>query len=167
MDRDLSKGENMKMRCVKARKTISLAMDDRLTPAARAALQEHLQSCPSCREWQQEQSWLRELVQAPRPIEPSPGFYAGLMAQVSAAPRRPRLSAFSSLFYRPMVLRAAMLLLLVFSALLGFSLSGRFETPTVAASTAFNQALNLDAFADLPGDSFGAVYDRLLQGELQ
>lgn len=155
------------MRCVKARKNISLAMDNRLAPAARAGLQEHLQACPSCLEWQREQSWLRDLVRPKQVIEPGPGFYAGVMAQVAAAPRRPRLSAFSSLFYRPMVLRAAMLLLLVFSALLGFSLSGRFEAPTVAVGTAFNQTLNLDAFADLPGDSFGGVYDRLLQGKLQ
>ncbi len=155
------------MRCVKARKTISLAMDDRLAPAVRAGLQDHLQACSSCREWQQEQSWLRDLVRTNQTIAPSPGFYAGVMAQVAAAPRRPRLSAFSSLFHRPLVLRAAMLLLLAFSALLGFSLSGRIEAPTVAASTAFNQTLNLDAFADQPGDSFGGVYGRLLQGELQ
>ncbi len=155
------------MRCIKARKNISLAMDDRLAPAARAGLQEHLQACPSCLEWQQEQSWLRDLVGTKQAIEPGPGFHAGVMAQVAAAPRRPRLYALSSLFYRPMVLRAAMLLLLVFSALLGFFLSGRLETPTVAVRTAFNQTLNLDAFADQPGDSFGAVYGRLLQGELQ
>jgi ubiquinone biosynthesis protein Coq4 len=50
----------------------------------------------------------------------------------------------------------------------GFFLGGRLEAPAVkAAAAAFNQAMNLDAFADLPADSFGAVYDRLLQGEIQ
>ncbi len=34
-------------------------------------------------------------------------------------------------------------------------------------SAAFSQAMNLDIFADLPADSFGAVYDRLLQGNVQ
>ena len=59
-----------------------------------------------------------------------------------------------------------MLLLFVFSALFGF-FPGRptGSQPPAPQAAAFSQALNLDAFADLPGDSFGAVYERLLQGE--
>jgi len=156
------------MRCRIARKNISLAMDDRLAPAAQTGLQEHLRACPSCQEWQEEQSWLRDLVRTKEAIEPSPGFYAGVMAQVAAAPRRTRFYTLSLLFYRPMVLRAAMALLLVFSAALGFLLGGRLDAPAAEGdAAAFSQAMNLDAFADLPADSFGSVYDRLLQGNIQ
>jgi len=156
------------MRCVKARKTISLAMDDRLAPAARAGLQGHLQACPSCREWQQEQSWLAGLVRTPQAIAPSLGFHAGLMTRVASAPRRRPLFAFTLPVLRPVALRAAMLLLLVFSALLGFFLSGRLDAPAASAEmAAFSQAMNLDAFADAPAGSFAAVYERLLLGELQ
>lgn len=166
--RDLSNEVDMIMRCQRARKNISLAMDGRLDAAERRALDEHLRACPSCREWDHEQSWLRGLVRAPQSVAPSSGFHAGLMARVAAAPRRRPLFAFTLPVLRPVALRAAMLLLLVFSALLGFFLSGRLEAPAASAEmAAFSQAMNLDAFADAPAGSFAAVYDRLLQGELQ
>jgi predicted anti-sigma-YlaC factor YlaD len=156
------------MHCQRARKNISLAMDGRLDESARHELDEHVVSCPSCREWQQEQSWLRVLVRAPQAVQPSSGFHAGLMARVAAAPRRRPLFAFTLPVLRPVALRAAMLLLLVFSALLGFFLSGRLDAPAASAEmAAFSQAMNLDAFADAPAGSFAAVYERLLQGEPQ
>ncbi len=156
------------MRCQKARRYISLAMDDRLTPALDAKLAEHLQSCVSCREWQQEQSWLQRLVGAPAAVEPGPGLQAAVMARVAAASLRGDFLAFPTVFTRPALLRAAALMIFVFSALFGLFLGARLESGVPANGTAaFSQVLNLDAFADLPGDSFGAVYERLLQGEIR
>jgi predicted anti-sigma-YlaC factor YlaD len=155
----------MKMHCKEARRNISLALDKRLAPAVQVGLQEHLHACPSCLAWQEEQSWIQGLVQTPRPIEPTPRFYAELMATVAGSMSRPR---FFPLLFRPALLRAAMVLLLIFSAVLGIFLGRRLEAPSAGAATAiFNQTMNLDAFTDLPVDSFGAVYERLLQGELQ
>ncbi len=155
----------MKMRCNEARKNISLALDNRLTPVARVGLEEHLHACPSCLEWQQEQSWIQGLVRAPRAIEPTPRFYAELMAAVASSSDRHR---FFPLFFRPALLRAAMVLLLIMSATLGFFLSRRLDAPAAdAASAAVGQTLNLDAFADAPSGSFAAVYDRMLQGEIR
>lgn len=158
----------MKMRCRKARKNISLAMDSRLVPPARQALREHLQVCSVCRGWQQEQSWLLDMVKTPQVLQPSPVFFAGLQDKINRSQARPRLFAFSSYSFRPALLRAAMLLVLMLSAVLGFVLGGRLEAPAAkTAAAAFSQAMNLDAFADLPADSFGAVYDRVLQGKIQ
>jgi len=156
------------MRCKKARKFISLAMDGRLAPSSGPALGNHLDACPECREWQLEQSWLQEGVRGLPVLEPAPGFRTSLLAKIAAASARPRRLALSSLSARPILLRAAMFLVLVSSTLLGFFLSNRLEAPAPdAAAAAFSQAMNLDAFADAPSDSFAAVYDRLLQGELQ
>jgi len=158
----------MKMRCSIARKNISLAMDGRLAPTARQALNGHIQACPACRTWQQEQSWLLDLVKTPSRLQPSPGFYSGLRDKIEPSAARPRLFAFSPDFFRPALLRAAMVLALILSALLGFVLSGPLDRPAGSNdAAAFSQAMNLDIFADLPADSFGAVYDRLLQGEIQ
>lgn len=158
----------MKMRCRLARKNISLAMDGRLAPPARQALDGHLQSCPACRAWQQEQSGLADLLRAAPEIRPAPGFYASLRGRLDLSPARRRPFAFSPLFLRPALLRASLVLLLAFSAALGFLLSGGPEAPAAGTdAAAFRQAMNLDAFADLPADSFGAVYDRLLQGDIQ
>lgn len=152
------------MRCQKARRYSSLAMDDRLSPALQEKLDAHLQSCSSCREWREEQSWLQRLVAASP--APGPGLQAAVMARIASA--RHGFPAFPILWVRPALLRAAALLVFVVSALFGLFLGSRLESgPAVNGTAAFSQALNLEAFADLPGDSFGAVYERLLRGEIQ
>jgi hypothetical protein len=166
--RELSKGVDMKMRCKKARKFISLAMDGRLEQVAGKELAAHLDGCPACREWQQEQSWLLDLVRTPRFQAPGHDFHAGVMARIATSSRRSPLFDLSRLLFRPVALRAAMVLLLVVSAAMGFFLGAPLLDPEPdARAAAFNRTLNLDAFADLPANSFGAVYDRLLQGEIQ
>jgi len=156
------------MRCQKARKFISLAMDGRLERAAGKALAAHLDDCPACREWQQEQSWLLDLVRTPHTMTPSHDVHARVMSRIASSSPRPPVLDLSGLLFRPVMLRAAMVLLLVVSAAMGFFLGAPLlDSAPDARAAAFNQTLNLDAFADLPADSFGAVYDRLLQGEIQ
>jgi predicted anti-sigma-YlaC factor YlaD len=158
----------MKMRCQKARKFISLAMDRRLEQAGVSELDAHLHVCPACREWQQQQSWLLGLVRTPRVLAPGHDFQASVMARIATSSKRPQVFALSRLILRPVMLRAAMVLLLVVSAATGFFLGAPLLDPAPdTRAAAFSQTLNLDAFADLPADSFGAVYDRLLQGEIR
>jgi predicted anti-sigma-YlaC factor YlaD len=159
----------MKMRCKKARKNISLAMDSRLQPTVAEQLKSHLEVCPACRQWQKEQSWLLDLIKTPQaPQQLSPGFFVVLQDKINEAHARTELFALLPTSFRPAMLRAAMLLILVFSAFGGFFLSGRLDVPAVdSAAAVFNQTMNLGVFTDLPVDSFGAVYDRLLQGELE
>jgi predicted anti-sigma-YlaC factor YlaD len=162
-----SKGVNMKMQCKKARRNISLAMDSRLQPAAGERLQAHLDVCPSCRDWQKDQVWLLGLMKtAQAPPRPSPGFAAVLRDKISYPHGQKRYFTFSPSSFRPVLLRAAMVLLMVVSAWVGLSLGNRLDAPAAETDDAvFKQTMNLDAFADLPADSFGAVYERLLQGE--
>jgi predicted anti-sigma-YlaC factor YlaD len=156
------------MRCVTARKSISLAMDNRLDPTGQASIREHLQVCPSCRSWQQEQAWLRDLVKNPPAAQPSPGLYSVLLDKINESQARPRPFVLFPALAGPAWQRAAVFLLLTFSAALGFFLGGRLDAPaTDAGSAAVSQVLNLDAFADAPADSFAAVYDKMLQGELR
>ena len=158
----------MKMRCKKARKNISLAMDSRLEAVVQKELQAHLRSCPSCQSWNQQQLWLREQIKAPEMIQPSYGFFAQIQNKIDENAARKRLFSFDPAMFRPVLLRTAMFLILIFSALLGFFLSGRLDAQAAeTAAAVFSQTLNLNAYADMPADSFGAVYERLLQGELQ
>lgn len=157
----------MKMRCKKARKNISLAMDKRLAAAALEKLHVHLRGCPSCQNWNREQLWLRDQINTAEVIQPSPGFYSQLQNKIAGASTRPRLFSFAATELRPALLRAAMLMVLIFSALLGFFLGSRMDAPAAdSAAAVFDRTMNLNAYADMPADSFGAVYDRLLQGEL-
>jgi predicted anti-sigma-YlaC factor YlaD len=158
----------MKMRCKKARKNISLAMDSRLEAVVQKELQTHLRSCPSCQSWNRQQLWLREQIKAPELIQPSPDFFAQIQKKIAKNAARPRLFPFDRAVFRPILLRAAMLLILIFAAWSGFSLSDRLDVPVAETTAAvFNQTMNLNVYADMPAESFGAVYDRLLQGEPQ
>ncbi len=154
------------MRCRHAKRSVCLAQDGRLSPAAAGRLQAHLDGCPSCREWQKEQAWLRGRLRLAGP-GPDPGFQAMVMARVAAAGALRRWPARVPLtLLRPALLRAAAALALAVSALLGYAIGGRLDQPSPAATAAaFGQALNLDAFADLPGGSFGAVHEGLLREE--
>jgi hypothetical protein len=162
----LSKGVDMKMRCKKARKRISLALDGRLKKARTENLQGHLSLCPSCRNWQQEQLFFKGLPSFQKVLEPGPGFYQKLKMKIDGSPAPNRSFYFDRSVFQPILLRAAMLLLMILSALFGFSLGTRLDVPGVGDSTmVFNQALNMEAFADAPAESFGAVYEHLLQGD--
>jgi predicted anti-sigma-YlaC factor YlaD len=159
----------MKMVCKKARKNISLAMDLRLQPAALESLQGHLDVCPACRDWQKEQGWLIDLLKTAQALpQPSPYFYAVLRDKIKKPHMRTGLFTFSPSPFRPAMLGAAVVLILIFSTFLGFFLDKRLDAPAAdTAAAVFNQTMNLNAYADMPAESFGAVYERLLQGELQ
>lgn len=155
------------MRCKHAMRSVCLAQDGRLKPAAMARLQAHLDRCPSCREWQQEQAGLRGRLRRLEAPAPGTGFQAAVMARVAAAGARRRGRALPPLtLLRPALLRAAAVLALAVSALLGYAIGGRLDRPAPATvAAAFDQALNLDAFADLPDGSLGAVHEGLLREE--
>jgi predicted anti-sigma-YlaC factor YlaD len=156
------------MRCRQAKRSVCLALDGRLSQAARPRLQAHLEGCPSCREWQQAQAWLRSRLQHLEAPAPAPGFQAAVQARVAAAGARRRRALPPLTLLRPALLRAAAILVLALSALLGYALSSRLERPSPATvAAAFDRALNLDAFADLPGGSFAAVHERLLTEEFR
>jgi predicted anti-sigma-YlaC factor YlaD len=154
------------MHCQKAKKNICLAMSNRLEPPALTVLHEHLRGCPSCQEWQRQQSRLQQLIKTQPGIQLSQRFHAALQDRINNSPVKSRLFAFYPNLVRPGMLRVAMFLLLTLSTVLGFFLGGPVEMPEANAA-AFSQTMNLDAFSDLPADSFGAVYSRLLQGDLQ
>ncbi len=154
------------MRCTQAKRSVSLAQDGRLSPAAMAPLQAHLDRCPSCREWQEELAWLHGRLQRLEAPAAGPGFQAAVMARAAAAGARRRRALPPLTLLRPVLRRAAAVLVLALSALLGYAISSRLERPSPAAvAAAFDQALNLDAFADLPGGSLGAVHEGLLREE--
>lgn len=156
------------MRCQKARKRLSLALDNRLSPARQEKLDAHLRACSYCRGWREEQSRLQRLIALPPALDPGPGLKAAVMARIAAATPPRSAIAFPILSLPPALLRAAALLLFAFSAAFGLFLGSRLEGgPAANGAAAFSQTLNLEAFADLPGDSFGAVYERLLLGDIQ
>jgi anti-sigma factor RsiW len=162
----------MTMRCRKAKKSISLGMDGRLAPDAEARLQEHLRDCPACLEWRREQEGLLDLVRASLPSQPAPlaagAFRRRLLERIQGAPSKPGPFVPGMAFLRPALLRAAVLLLLAFSTLLGFFLGGRPEaTGNEADEAVVGRTMNLGAFEDLPDGSFGAVYGRMLQEDLR
>jgi predicted anti-sigma-YlaC factor YlaD len=161
----LSKGVVIKMNCKEVRKKISLSLDGRLEKAKIEIVQGHLDHCPSCRNWQQEQSALQGMFSTQEAIEPSPGFYRKLQMKIDNSSPPSRFFFINPTIFRPVLLRAAMLLIMIFAALAGYSIGNRLDVPvTETAAAVFSQTINLNAYADLPAESFGAVYDHLLQG---
>ena|SRR5438270_7849753 len=72
---------------------------DMLEPAGRREIEAHLNTCSVCREEirsMQEVSQLFVSLRSEEPVEPSPGFYAGVMRRVGA--ERRATPSFASLF---------------------------------------------------------------------
>jgi len=159
----------MKMQCKKARKNISLAVDARLQPAAMEKLQGHLDVCPACREWQKDQVWLFDLIKTAQVSQQlSPDLYVVLRDRITTPHMRTEFFTFLPSSFRPAMLGAAVALILVFSTFLGLFLGNRLDAAAAEPAAAiFSRTMNLNVYADMPAESFGAVYERLLQGELQ
>ena len=97
-----------------------------------------------------------------------PAFFDKIQNKIAENAALPRMFSIDPTAFRPAMLRAAMLFILIFSALLGFFLGNSVDAPpSETAAAVFSQTMNLNAYADMPAESFGAVYERLLQGELQ
>ena len=101
-------------------------------------------------------------------IQPSPGFLAALQNRIEQT-RPGRSRSFSS---RPLSGRSCCgrpcSWYWSFRPCWAITWAGPPDSPAANADAeVFSQTMNLNAFADLPADSFGAVYGRLLQGDPQ
>ena len=111
---------------------------------------------------------MQDMLKSTGAMQPLPNFIDRLQKRIINSGPRPWLSFIQPYLFKPVWVRAAMIMLLMLSTAAGFFLGGRLEAPAAGADAAvFYQTMNLDAFTDLPANSFGAVYDSLLQGELQ
>ncbi|HNX97829.1 MAG TPA: zf-HC2 domain-containing protein [Candidatus Aminicenantes bacterium] len=155
----------MKTNCRKMRKWASLDLDGRLPPPRSRALGQHLSRCPACRAWQEQQEELAALLATPVPGQLSPLFALHLSQRITARRSRWSFPWLPLPTLRPLALRTGTLLLFLAAVAAGFRFGAPPRPPTVGNGTlAFNRTLNLELFADLPADSFGAVYADLLQG---
>lgn len=155
----------MKTNCRKMRKWASLDLDGRLPPPWNQTLGQHLARCPACRAWREQQEELATLLATPVPGQLSPLFALRLSQRISARRSRWSFPWLPLPRLRHLALRACTLLLFLGAVAAGFRFGAPPRPPAAGNDTlAFNRTLNLELFADLPADSFGAVYAALLQG---
>jgi len=156
----------MKTNCKKMRKWTSLDLDGRLPPPRRQALEQHLTRCPACRAWREEQEELVTLLATPVPSQLSPLFVPHLFQRIAAGHSPWSFPRLALPRLRTLATQAAILLLFLGGIVAGFRFGAPPRPPATGNGTlAFNRTLNLELFADLPVDSFGAVYAALLQGD--
>ncbi|HNX98054.1 MAG TPA: zf-HC2 domain-containing protein [Candidatus Aminicenantes bacterium] len=155
----------MKTNCKKMRKWASLDLDDRLSLPLSQALEQHLTRCPACHAWRAQQEELVTLLATPVPSQLSPLFAHHLSQRITAS-RSPWSFPWLVLpKLRLLAMQAGTLLLFLGAIAAGFRFGAPPRPPAAGNGTlVFNRTLNLELFADLPVDSFGAVYAALLQG---
>ncbi len=152
------------MSCNKLRKQIVLALDGRLDPGP--DWQSHLSVCPACRTWLEEQRAVADLLATPVRLEPSSAFAATLQRRIRMVPPPSGRIRLPLIVWPALARQAALALIFSAAVLIGLLLGpGPLPPDADEGSASFQRTLNLELFADLPAESFGAVYAGLLQGE--
>ncbi len=152
------------MNCKKIRKYLSLAIDGRRHPGRQECISEHLKNCPSCRSWQEQQQEISEYLSEVPGDTLSPYFSNRLRQRIRSgrSSRAYSLPVFPS--FRRLVITSVMLMVFLLAVFAGLRLGTRGPFSIESEREAvFVRTLELNMFADLPSESFGAVYTSLLQ----
>lgn len=72
------------MRCRRAEKRLSLALDGKLSPGRASDLEAHLAGCPSCRTYRRRLELIQRAASAGVETDVPPGYWDGLSARVRA-----------------------------------------------------------------------------------
>ena len=119
------------MRCKKAERWINRWVDDRLDPAATAALEKHLAACSSCRRTAREVRNLVALLRQDKDVEPAPGFLARLQPRL-----REERALVPLLVWERWSLRAVPIFLAIVLVFVGLVAFGPSENATLTQSEA-------------------------------
>lgn len=155
------------MKCKAARKQISRGLDDALSPAAKAGLQSHVESCAACAAEVTREKKLRALLRAERPLlQPSENFERTFWRKASESPKEFRWSwlweSIESVLPSPSFAQAAaaiLLGLLVGGAGGALALWGAGVSPRgPEVSLAVHSLTGFTEYKGLPSASLTAAY---------
>jgi anti-sigma factor RsiW len=107
------------MRCKDAERRLDRVLDDRLEPALRTAVAEHIALCPGCGRRAEDERALRALLRQAPGAEPDPGFWDRLQPRLRAEKRLVPLLLWERWCFRALPVFMTLVLLLVGLVLLG------------------------------------------------
>jgi len=90
-----------KIDCTNAERLIVTEVDEGLDATARASLEEHLRTCPECRQARHETAGIMRLVAADVPPEPDPEFWKYYDISLSARLREARPRTWWNWWWKP------------------------------------------------------------------
>jgi anti-sigma factor RsiW len=117
----------MSMKCSLAGRMLSSYLDRRLSVGGKAALEDHLKRCPSCRAELDQLAADRDVLKAVEPVAAPPGLRTRTMAEIRA---HARVRASAGPAWARVLALAASVLVIAGSAWAGVALGGsmaRFE----------------------------------------
>lgn len=107
------------MRCKDAERRLGRFLDDRLEPALRTAVAEHLAACPGCGRLADDERALRSLLRQAPGAEPDPGFWDRLQPRLRAEKKLVPLILWERWCLRAVPVFMALVLLIVGLVALG------------------------------------------------
>jgi predicted anti-sigma-YlaC factor YlaD len=157
------------MRCFKAKRELSLYLDGELKANRESALFSHLEKCETCRIEKEKMAAVSVILKRPKEIQPSLQFLNKVIRNIEEYDKRKHVFLPSLYWLRPVLSGFGLILIFVLSTYFGQFLATRNQVENTQIETLmfreFNKIMNIAVFADVPDESFAAVYKTLLKGE--
>jgi len=145
------------MVCKNNKTTISRYLDGLLNEDENKSIQEHLNDCPECRNFYEENKAIMTLIEAPDQVLPSPYLYSKIRKNIEAMENRPAALKWLRPVLVPTLVALTFLLFGLTSTLFFRNLAGR----SGALARGSGAELNLQVFNDAPQSSLAQAYTQI------
>jgi len=145
------------MGCKNNKTTISRYLDGLLNEDENKSIQEHMNVCPECRNFYEENKAIMILIEAPDQVLPSPYLYSKIRNNIEAMENRPAVLKGLRPVLVPALVALTFLLFGLTSTLFFRNLAGRSGVQARGSGA----ELNLQVFNDAPQSSLAQAYAQI------
>jgi predicted anti-sigma-YlaC factor YlaD len=145
------------MGCNKIKSTISRYLDGLLNEDENKSIQEHMNACPECRNFYEENKAIMALIEAPDQVLPSPYLYSKIRNNIEAMENQPAAHRWLRPVLVPAFVALTFLLAGIGSTMFFRNMAGRSGAQTRGSGT----ELTLQVFNDAPQSSLAQAYAKI------
>lgn len=134
------------MDCLNCEKHMNYFLEGKLSPDQTAAVEQHMNSCPSCLELHNTLLFVEQLIQKDRRVVPSSGLTDRVMNSILAENKIIRLETRIQQILQPLLIAASITLAILGGISIGNSYNGNKSAQNVPIELALMDDLSIESF---------------------